>query len=113
MRDTPVAQLACAESPSESTPIRVVSLSTFQKPRWGRTSFAQNTASGRLEINVADVMLAEHSIEGRQVFAYQLLKVSRGFAAALLQLFLNGRLLGSWWKIRIAIELAEQILNLL
>jgi len=36
-----------------------------------------------------DVMLGSMSIEGRQVFAYNCLKVSRGFAARCLQIFLN------------------------
>jgi hypothetical protein len=79
----------------------------FRKRRWGRTRFAQDPASGRLEINVADFMLAEQRIECRQVFPYQLLKVCRRFVAPLLQLFLHGRLLGGWRKICTAIELVE------
>lgn len=40
--------------------------------------------SRRLEINVADAVLAQHGIKRRQVFPYQLLKVPRCFAAPLL-----------------------------
>jgi len=73
---------------------------------WGSNAqFAslQDPGSGRLEINVTDVMLAEQGIERRQVFRCQLLKVCRRFVAHLLQLFLHSHLLGGWRKIRIII----------
>src|SRR5258705_13321012 len=79
----------------------------------GRTGSAQDPASRRLEIDVADVMLAEHGIERCQISPYELLKVCRHFVAPLLQLFLHGRLLRGWRKIGTAIELIEQIVDLL
>ena len=58
-------------------------------------------------------MLAEQGIERRQVFPYQLLNLCRRFVALLLQLFLYTRLLGGWRIIRAAIELVEEIVDLL
>ena len=79
----------------------------------GGTGFVQDPASERLEINVADVMLSEHDVERGQVCPQQLLKIYRRFIAPLLQLSLNGRLLHGGRKIRTAVELVKQIVNLM
>src|SRR6266404_2012272 len=70
-------------------------------------------ASRRLEINVADVMVMQHAVERSQVFPDQLLKVLCRFVAPLLQFFPDGSLLRGGRKIRTAIELEEQIGDLL
>src|SRR5205814_4785477 len=75
--------------------------------------FHSRPVSGRLEINIADVMLAQHGVERRQVFPHQLLKVLRRFVASLLQLFLHSGLLRGGRKIRTGIELAEQVKHFL
>src|ERR1700687_1422105 len=73
----------------------------------GRTGFVQEPVSGRLEMNVADVMLAQHGVERRQVFPHKLLKVLRRLLAPLPQLILHCGLLRRGRKIRASIELAE------
>ena len=58
-------------------------------------------------------MLAQQGVERLQVFPHELLKVLCRFVAALLQLFPHGRLLRGRRKIRTALELVEQIVDLL
>src|SRR5713101_3456936 len=77
------------------------------------SSRATGPASRRLQINIADVMFAQHGVERRQVLRHQLLKVLRRLVAPLLQLFLHGRLLRGGRKIRAALELREKVVDLL
>src|SRR5437764_13580804 len=58
-------------------------------------------------------MLAQQGVERLQVYPHELLKVLCRFVAALLQLFPHGRLLRGRRKIRTALELVEQIVDLL
>src|SRR5712675_2719719 len=75
--------------------------------------FAQYPASGSLEIDFANVTVSEHDVERGQICPQELLKVRGRFVAPLLQLLLHSRLLRGGRKIRSAVELAEQIIDLL
>src|SRR5215472_3920517 len=102
-----------AEPPATGSPFPAHHFrwSVHTMPR--RPSGSVQNPSGGPEINVADAMLPKHGVEPRQVFCRQLLKVLCRFFAGLLQLFLHGGLLRRGRKIRIVIELVEQVVDLL
>src|ERR1043166_1955013 len=66
-----------------------------------------------LQVNCSNVVFARHPVELHQVLRGELLEIVYRFFPAFLQLFLYGDLLRCRREIRAAVELEEQVHNLL